>query len=138
VGLESSCEAHDHVRRGYASIVFLMGTDRLDGDETEHRATLYVGATRAKFQLLVSGDQRAVPTLLEEIAAAVEVLPGEHVGGRSSVEQVSEPEPAEYDTCAERARQASLTWATRAGAAGLMQAILQSRKRPLGATIPAM
>ena len=45
---------------------------------------------------------------------------------------------AEYDTFAERARQASLTWATRAGAAGLIQAILHCRKRPLGATIPAV
>jgi superfamily I DNA and RNA helicase len=67
-----------HSVQGYdASIVFLMGTDRLDGDETEHRATLYVGATRAKFQLLVSGVQRDVPTLLDEIATAVEVLKGD-------------------------------------------------------------
>ncbi len=56
---------------GYdAPIVFLMGADDLT-DDTKGRAQFYVAATRAKYQLHVSGIRHDQRTLVDEI---VEVL----------------------------------------------------------------
>jgi hypothetical protein len=46
--------------------VFLLGADEL-GVRVEDRASFYVGATRAKLHLIVSGMKRPAPTLLDEI-----------------------------------------------------------------------
>ena len=52
--------------KGYdAPIVLMMGADELATD-TNGRASFYVGATRAKLHLIVSGVRRNYPTLLDE------------------------------------------------------------------------
>ena len=60
--------------KGYdAPVVFLLGVDEL-GVETQDRATFYVGATRAKLLLVVSGVKRREPTLLDEVVATAKAL----------------------------------------------------------------
>jgi superfamily I DNA and RNA helicase len=68
--------------KGYdAPVVFLLGADDLATD-TKGRASFYVGATRAKLLLTVTGVQRQTPTLLDEVAAAARSLgPADHVVG---------------------------------------------------------
>lgn len=63
-----------HGAKGYdAPIVFLCGVDRFDVGR-QGRAGFYVGATRAKLLLFVSGVEREEPTLLEEALSVVKVL----------------------------------------------------------------
>jgi hypothetical protein len=60
--------------KGYdAPIVFLLGADKLATD-TKGRASFYVGATRAKLSLTVSGVQRDSQTLLDEVVVAATAL----------------------------------------------------------------
>lgn len=60
--------------KGYdAPIVFLLGADEL-GTDTQHRALFYVGITRAKLRVVVSGMAKPERTLLDEIAAAAHSL----------------------------------------------------------------
>jgi hypothetical protein len=54
-------------------VVFLLGIDELETD-TKDRASFYVGATRAKLHLTVSGVKRGKPTLLDEAMKANSVL----------------------------------------------------------------
>jgi superfamily I DNA and RNA helicase len=56
--------------KGYdAPVVFLLGADELATDP-QGRASFYVGATRAKLTLCVSGVKQVRPTLLDEILLA--------------------------------------------------------------------
>ena len=58
--------------KGYdAHVVFLVGADRFaaSGDENKGRAAFYVGATRAKNVLYVTGVKQARHTLLQEVVA---------------------------------------------------------------------
>lgn len=60
--------------KGYdASIVFLVGVDRFPSDK-EGRAAFYVGATRSKLLLYVTGENGSEDTLLEEAQKVVEVI----------------------------------------------------------------
>jgi len=60
--------------KGYdAPIVFLLGADELATD-TQGRASFYVGATRAKLLLYVSGVMQPVSGLLEEILLTSKAL----------------------------------------------------------------
>ncbi len=60
--------------KGYdAPVVFLLGADELATD-TRGRAAFYVGATRAKLQLTISGVVHDQPTLLDEIARTAAAL----------------------------------------------------------------
>ena len=58
--------------KGYdAAVVFLLGVDQLRSDRKEDRALFYVGATRSKYHLIVSGvGPRAATLLIEAIATA--------------------------------------------------------------------
>jgi len=59
--------------KGYdAPIAFVVGTDRFDYDK-EGRAAFYVGASRAKLLLYVTGVERS-PSLLDEARAVSQVL----------------------------------------------------------------
>lgn len=62
--------------KGYdAGIVFLLGVDQLRADRTEDRAVFYVGATRAKLRLYVTGvPQQSRQTLLDEAMISATVL----------------------------------------------------------------
>ncbi|RME46938.1 MAG: hypothetical protein D6791_07055 [Chloroflexi bacterium] len=63
-----------HGAKGYdAPIVFLCGADRFDV-ERQGRAGFYVGATRAKMLLFVTGVRREEPTLLDEALSVVKIL----------------------------------------------------------------
>lgn len=60
--------------KGYdAPIVFLLGADTLSTD-TKGRASFYVGATRAKLALTITGVIRDQPTLLDEVARTATAL----------------------------------------------------------------
>jgi len=60
--------------KGYdAPVVFLLGVDDLAMD-TKGRASFYVGATRAKLSLTITGMVREKPTLLDEIARTATAL----------------------------------------------------------------
>jgi hypothetical protein len=60
--------------KGYdAPVVFLLGVDDL-ATETKGRASFYVGATRAKLALIVSGVQRESRTLLDEVVATATAI----------------------------------------------------------------
>jgi superfamily I DNA/RNA helicase len=59
-----------------APIVFLLGADHLRSDRTEDRALFYVGATRAKPHLVVTGVKTKVPALLDEAEKAARVFAG--------------------------------------------------------------
>lgn len=60
--------------KGYdAPVVFLLGVDDLATD-TKGRASFYVGATRSKLSLTVTGMVREKPTLLDEIARTATAL----------------------------------------------------------------
>ncbi|HYE21099.1 MAG TPA: hypothetical protein VEA69_21810 [Tepidisphaeraceae bacterium] len=57
--------------KGYdAAVVLMIGVDEFPTDATG-RATFYVGATRAKLKLTVSGVKRSVPTLLDEAVRGI-------------------------------------------------------------------
>ena len=57
--------------KGYdAPVVLLLGADEFATD-TQGRASFYVGATRAKLLLVVSGIRRGLPTLLDEAAETI-------------------------------------------------------------------
>lgn len=65
--------------KGYdAPVVLLLGVDELD-TSNEDRATFYVGATRAKLHLVVTGVKRDKPTLLNEVIVAATALAGREV-----------------------------------------------------------
>jgi superfamily I DNA and RNA helicase len=65
--------------KGYdAPVVFLLGVDELD-IEPQGRASFYVGATRAKLCLYVSGTKRAGAGLLDEVLAAGASLCGKEM-----------------------------------------------------------
>jgi hypothetical protein len=60
--------------KGYdAPVVFLLGADELSGS-TQDRAIFYVGTTRAKLHLVVTGVKKNTPTLLDEVVMAAKVL----------------------------------------------------------------
>lgn len=60
--------------KGYdAPVVFLLGVDDLATD-TKGRASFYVGATRAKLALTITGVVRENPTLLNEVARTATAL----------------------------------------------------------------
>ena len=60
--------------KGYdAPVVLLLGADGF-GVEPKDRAKFYVGATRAKLHLVVSGVPGPEPTLFDEIVATAEAL----------------------------------------------------------------
>jgi hypothetical protein len=62
--------------KGYdAAIVLLVGMDQL-GTDPEDRAIFYVGATRAKLHLVVTGIRKSEPSLLNEIVVAATKLAG--------------------------------------------------------------
>lgn len=62
--------------KGYdAPVVFLLAVDMLRGDNTNDRARFYVGATRAKLHLVVTGVRQGGGTLLDEAVAAAKALP---------------------------------------------------------------
>ena len=62
--------------KGYdAPVVFLLGVDSRRGNYTNDRALFYVGATRAKLHLVVTGVRQGVGTLLSKAELAVR-LPG--------------------------------------------------------------
>jgi superfamily I DNA and RNA helicase len=61
--------------KGYdAPVVLLLGVDKLRPDKTEDRAVFYVGATRAKLYLVVTGMRQAKPTLLDEAEEAAKAI----------------------------------------------------------------
>lgn len=63
-----------HGAKGYdAQIVFMVGTDLFDAQTNEGRASFYVGATRAKLVLYISGLDRP-GTLIAEAEAINKVL----------------------------------------------------------------
>jgi len=62
--------------KGYdAPVVFLLGADDL-GTDSQGRASFYVGATRTKLSLYVSGVKQSKQSLLDEIVLAAETLTG--------------------------------------------------------------
>ena len=65
--------------KGYdAPVVFVLGVDEI-GTETQDRAGFYVGATRAKLHLVVTGMRKVEPSLLDEIVATARALDPESV-----------------------------------------------------------
>jgi superfamily I DNA and RNA helicase len=73
--------------KGYdAPIVFLLGVDELATD-TKGRASFYVGATRAKLILNLSGMRRSERSLLDEAVAGAQAL------AQSKTPQISTPPP---------------------------------------------
>jgi superfamily I DNA and RNA helicase len=86
--------------KGYdAPVVFLLGVDHLRSDRKEDRALFYVGATRSKFHLVVSGVGPRQGTLLEEAVAAAEGLAR---GDHTSMPQQPETTTAALATTAVR------------------------------------
>lgn len=80
--------------KGYdAPVVFLLGVDELTGS-TQDRAVFYVGATRAKLHLVVTGVKKATPTLLDEVVMVSKALASTPVSRRPSA-ATSEPTPDE-------------------------------------------
>lgn len=66
--------------KGYdAPIVFLLGADELETNP-QGRASFYVGASRAKFLLYVSGVKVAKPGLLDEIMLAGKAMAAPKIG----------------------------------------------------------
>jgi hypothetical protein len=91
--------------KGYdAPVVFLLGVDHLRSDRKEDRALFYVGATRSKFHLVVSGVGPRQGTLLEEAVAAAEGLAR---GDHTSMPQQPETTTAALATTAVRIRSVS-------------------------------
>lgn len=61
--------------KGYdAPVVIMLGADSLEPEDVQDRATFYVGATRAKLLLYVSGVRQSLPTLLDEIVESARAL----------------------------------------------------------------
>jgi hypothetical protein len=83
--------------KGYdAPIVFLIGVDDLATD-TKGRASFYVGATRAKLVLFLSGIARSSRTLLDEVVAGARMLgPSQNV--QSFISQKPPPLPTANST----------------------------------------
>lgn len=60
--------------KGYdAPVVFLLGVDELS-TSTQDRATFYVGATRAKLHLVVTGVQKSEASLFGEVLLAAKAI----------------------------------------------------------------
>lgn len=81
--------------KGYdAPIVFLMGVDGLATD-TRGRASFYVGATRAKLSLTVTGVVGGKPTLLDEVARTATALgPADRVIWYTPSQRQAKPMPS--------------------------------------------
>ena len=68
-----------HSAKGYdAPIVFFMGIDNLFNDE-KGRATFYVGTTRAKYRVYLTGCNNTKNTLLKEAEKVVETLSQKYI-----------------------------------------------------------
>lgn len=80
--------------KGYdAPVVFLLGVDDLATD-TKGRASFYVGATRAKLALTITGVIRENPTLLNEVARTATALgPAERVVWYTPTQRPTSPKP---------------------------------------------
>jgi hypothetical protein len=80
--------------KGYdAPVVFLLGADELATDP-QGRASFYVGATRAKLSLCVSGTKQAKPSLLDEIVIAGQFMNRPRAITASPSVTPSTPKPA--------------------------------------------
>jgi hypothetical protein len=80
--------------KGYdAPVVFLLGVDELS-TKNKDRAVFYVGATRAKLHLVVTGVKKPVPTLLDEALLAAKSLTSSPVEPPSPKAVVANTGPA--------------------------------------------
>jgi hypothetical protein len=102
--------------KGYdAPVVLLLGVDKLHADRTEDRAVFYVGATRAKLHIVVTGVRQLKPTLLDEAEqsakAVVQVVPADP-------ESSPPPAPASVATTPSRLPKQASVATTSAGSKG--------------------